>query len=636
MTGSVATEAWPRPDSITDGGLYAGGGARFEISVTSASRPNQLKRASSLYLGFEAAYLLTEIEDIVSAIELEANQAAKPLDWVITNSERQGRLWRVYVEPCGRNAQLDESLEGAAAWWPGPMSGSADVLSVVPEDLQINLRFATSEVPGQGRINVYPIRFLDKLAAAWSSPIRGPKFYRALEELTANVPARLFESPSSHGFGELRAAQRDSFHLLRYRFSFLWGPPGTGKTYTLGAMLASFLVEHPSARVLLLSTTNTAVDLALVSVDEALERLAKTEPKAGICRQECKRVGAHFVAHHYRTRQHLLPRVNDALIQRLAELEAGRPDAADIVKYEAWKSELEELRHHMRVDAKAVFLSSRLAALTCTRGVFSYSDLEDVGPFDLVVFDEASQVGISHAVPFISLAKRMLFAGDPRQIKPIAMADNAGVTKWLGRSPFEFMRADQANTSILTEQSRMIGDICRVVSETFYEGTLKVCRKAEDDPIWRVARRLTSLPLLADEPVFCLDVDGDGRYHPSFRGFVRNESADLIVRGVQAAIAEADPSRVAVLTPFRAQRTVIRNKLRNAGVKGVQVSTVHRAQGSERRIVFFDPVLGTHKAVTDHLINVALSRAQARLVVALSEGDLANPTLRRVKALIDL
>ena len=157
------------------------------------------------------------------------------------------------MQPSERNAQLDESLEGAAAWWPGPPRGSADVLSVVPEELQINLRFATAEVPQRGWIRIYPVRFLDKLAEAWASPHRGRLFMSAYEELENNSANRSFTSPSPKGFAELRDAQGNAFGLLAHSLSFLWGPPGTGKTHTVGTLLASFLVENPAARVLLIS-----------------------------------------------------------------------------------------------------------------------------------------------------------------------------------------------------------------------------------------------------------------------------------------------------------------------------------------------------------------------------------------------
>lgn len=68
----------------------------------------------------------------------------------------------------------------------------------------------------------------------------------------------------------------------------------------------------------------------------------------------------------------------------------------------------------------------------------------------------------------------------------------------------------------------------------------------------------------------------------------------------------------------------------------MRVSTVHRAQGSECHTVIFDPVIATGDRLLGHpeegarLINVALSRAMARLVVIMSAGDGANEYLRRV------
>ena len=580
--------------------------------------------------------LPSDLETICSAIEYEGNLSGKPLDWAIISSEPHGRLWKIFVEPAMFNSQLDESLEGAAAWWPGPPKGSADVLSVVPEELQINLRYATAHVPSRGRIRIYPIRFLDKLADAWRNPLTGTRFLDAYERLKSNVSASAFLCPSPQSFPELRTPQRESFKLLRHPLSFLWGPPGTGKTHTLGAMLAAFLVENPSARVLLLSTTNTAVDLALINVDKALDRLARVKPSAGGCRNVCKRIGAHFFAQHYRGREHLLPRPNELLVEQLALLEANRPDAGDLGSYDLWKSKVEELRDEMRMQAKEVLRSCRLAALTCTRGIFSYADLAELAPYDLVVFDEASQVGLAHALPFLPLAPRALFAGDPKQMEPIIYADDFDVKQWLGRSPFEFMRSGEVNTTILTEQSRMVTDICRVVAQTFYDGKLKVCPKAASDPNWKAERRLKNIPKLSDEPLCCIDITSEGKYHPFFKGFIRDESAERIVEHVQWAVFDAHPSEIAVLTPYRAQRTLIRKALAKAGIKGVQVSTVHRAQGSERKTIFFDPVLGTHQALSDRLINVALSRAKARLVVALSPGDLANPRLAQIRTLMKL
>lgn len=112
------------------------------------------------------------------------------------------------------------------------------------------------------------------------------------------------------------------------------------------------------------------------------------------------------------------------------------------------------------------------------------------------------------------------------------------------------------------------------------------------------------------------------------RGPIRYESAKLVEETVADLLRTDSPDSILVLTPFRAQRTLLRRMLRER-CKGVTVSTVHRAQGSERRSVVFDPVNGMSDFLLGHtarrLINVALSRAEARLLVVLSEADRQNP-----------
>lgn len=100
-----------------------------------------------------------------------------------------------------------------------------------------------------------------------------------------------------------------------------------------------------------------------------------------------------------------------------------------------------------------------------------------------------------------------------------------------------------------------------------------------------------------------------------------------------AALASGDwqPHELIVLTPFRAQRALIRQRLQARGVDAVKVSTVHRAQGSEAAAVLFDPADGASPFLqtpeAQRLVNVALSRAQAKVVVYLSPADAASALL---------
>ena len=66
------------------------------------------------------------------------------------------------------------------------------------------------------------------------------------------------------------------------------------------------------------------------------------------------------------------------------------------------------------------------------------------------------------------------------------------------------------------------------------------------------------------------------------------------------------------------------------------MSTVHKSQGSESKIVIFDPVDGSSVFLNSEggkrLINVALSRAQAHVIFVVNRNDLTNPWLRKLHA----
>src|SRR3954467_13052662 len=104
---------------------------------------------------------------ITSAIEAEARASAREQNWTVVERVKNGAVWTLRLSAGNADAQLDEALEGARGWWPSPEKGGAEVLSVVPEENKVNLRFATAPPPSNGLLKIYPIRFLDQLASLW-------------------------------------------------------------------------------------------------------------------------------------------------------------------------------------------------------------------------------------------------------------------------------------------------------------------------------------------------------------------------------------------------------------------------------------------------------------------------------------
>lgn len=584
------------------------------------------------------------LADVRAALDAELSATPEYYDFKVLRSERDGPLWRVTLEPgyvfaegqrpgaASAQALLDDSLDGASAWWGAPVKGGASVLAVVAEDDQLVLQNASSAPPPADHlIRLYPTRFLNAVADAWWDSPWAEQALACLPDLGQPQLAPAGPALTGSPFRWLRAAQRQALALVQHSSAFLWGPPGTGKTTTLGVLLAEYLDTRPDARALLLSTTNYAVDLATLAVDKALLKGRREH-----LRPMVQRLGTRFDAAAYAGREHLIPTEDGDLIARLARAESQRPSARDATALKAWADRVAALRDELRASSLRVLQRCRLAAMTTTRAAFTLKSLRELAtdgepPFDLVVFDEASQVSLAHTLALMPLGRARLFAGDPQQLSPVVRSEDRLAQRWLGRSAFAHMPRAGASVALLDEQSRMAAPIGDLVSELFYDGLLRVAADVSAD--WRAERTRALGDIPPEVHVQVQRMTRDGGWSAHERGPVRRESAEAVAALAEQALAQGwQPDELIVLTPFRAQRALIRQCLRARGLpETLRVSTVHRAQGSEAPVVLFDPADGAQPFLqgeaAQRLLNVALSRAQAKLVLFVSAADAAGALL---------
>lgn len=512
--------------------------------------------------------------------------------------------WSVKVSLEEEAATWRDLHEGMRAKW-GEFGGGGELLTLNPDQCSLVLAKEDDEVPepkAGDALKIEDMDFLAPLEALWAEADWQNAMAQAcradLPRPAPHLPAPI-PNPSAW-FPWLRPGQIDAFSLLELRHSFVWGPAGTGKTRTVGTMVAAWLEKNPGKRVLLVATTNPAVDQLLVAVDQALEELGHGT-QGDSPRLSCRRIGRQADRRRYDHRSHLLPKVS--------EKRESRPSTL-----------------HYLANARAV-------ALTSARLLMEAPFVRQlVRPFDLLVIDEASQLPLAHALALLPFAPLGLYAGDPAQLGPVVRAKEKEAKAVLGRSLFDVRPhlGDSARTVLLSEQSRMAEPICDVVGRNFYEGRLRVCARAAADLDWQARRESARGPRPAFEVV---PVDDPGRFSRSRGGPIRDASVVAVVAHVQALLAANTlrPVDILVLTPFRAQQRLLRDALLAAQMGAVKVMTVHRAQGSERLAVLFDPVderspflRGPEGA---RLVNVALSRAEGYLAVFLGPGDNKNPLL---------
>jgi DNA replication ATP-dependent helicase Dna2 len=453
-----------------------------------------------------------------------------------------------------------------------------------------------------------------------------------------------------------RPSQAAAIAASALPISFVWGPPGTGKTYTLGHIVAQSVARvapEPPKRVLVLTIANRAVERVLLSADDAYQELTGcTAPEALLLRTQVPTLDEVRARYHLTAWERLKAKLNETLegyrqqrrqlmsdhrgsrseqlIERLAQLKQ-REDAA--------RQEYRESRTRLIDHAGAIF---------CTLNQLAWSPDLHSARYDLVILEEASMIPMLYAMDlFESLPQsRFVIAGDPYQLSPVSEIDEDVYPEWF-RSVFEhFKLTDLSLAPISSEQrpdspvsmlnfldiqSRMPPSLGEALSESFYRSRLRsdprvgappsIDRWGEDALLWvtpRVALQIAEESGLARER-------GEARNtcHNSARAAI-SLAREVIGAGLE----------VNVITPFANQERLLKSYARAAQLVNLPCLTIHKAQGSEADVVIFclvDPA-GWFLRESDsarELCVVASSRARHRLVlIGDRQAALQNPHLR--------
>lgn len=415
------------------------------------------------------------------------------------------------------------------------------------------------------------------------------------------------------------------------------GPPGTGKTETLGRTVAGMLLA--GERVLLLAPTHAAVDTALARIASAAARW--DVPRAALLRQGqhgptwkgdslsgAHRAGLESAVADLERRGERLGRdrwqwawgVASAFASewtpadRLARLEsqAQRVLREDGARVDA-VSLLRDVRALQR-NAVAAGAPPQMVGATLAEALVRPPS----GPWDAVVIDEAAMAHVPYALWAASLARRrLLLWGDPHQLGPVCPVRDPAARSMLGRSLFHHLGCDRAGQEdprrpVLRVQHRMAPPIRRLVADAFYDGVLRDGAG--------VANRPGMVDVVDSAGLASARAAGSSRVNETHARMAAARALRLRAQGAQS---------IAVLTPYRAQVDCLRAALaeRVPGLErdGGLVGTIHSAQGGEHDAVVVDLVCTRDdpgrfldersNPEVSSLLCVAFSRARRSLVV---------------------
>ncbi len=410
----------------------------------------------------------------------------------------------VFVIEVGHSIQFDWTWEGAIAFRPADISGfrgDADLTDdflikdeegaspavwageVVEVDETTGRIFVSvpdpTHPPRTGTFFVRPFEFLAFLNAVYSEVDSGgllPRLPTRLEACRGNVHPPV-ANPFTGGLPEL-------FQLWRHSWGVLWGPPGTGKTHTIGKQIAGCLSDA-SERILVVSTTNKATDTAALSIGKALGRQSRHIQHGSILR-----IGKSASYHLYEVDglEDLLRGTETDFLHQIAALNSQIQWAKTHEERAVLRKTLQQLVRAMKDSAFNIFVSPdvRVVISTAFKAITLVTDptihsllARGESPFTTVIIDEAGLISRATAAALSLLAsRRVLLVGDAKQLAPISRMSRVLPTSqaaWLASSALSHLfSVSQVNSAVhlLHEQHRMHPEISQVVSHYQYDKSL--------------------------------------------------------------------------------------------------------------------------------------------------------------------
>lgn len=414
----------------------------------------------------------------------------------------------------------------------------------------------------------------------------------------------LLPEPPYPGKGLTKEQARCVGFCARNPVTMIWGPPGTGKSVTLCGILGHALSMN--LRVLILATANDALD----SIAEKVYKIYTKGSDPNITRLvDEKRV----------TRYGSSPRA----INYPEMSYSGREKAA-----RSGKKTPPTVAESMAKDAVTFSTFFRFLHLKPST-------------YDMVLIDEVGFVNIPTIYAAAAVAgKKIVMCGDPRQNTPIftyKVRDvGAAAATLFSRDIFRHNKlridvgdAEDPRLCALSTQYRMDDRLAEAVRLTnLYP---RYASPEEGRTVTTSEQVALGCQPLPGRPLVILD---SGILRPQTSNNFNQTHYELVKQLADSVLARPNIGSIGIVTPYRNQADAYHKWLTEFRIGKCRAGTVHKFQGSEAPLIFFDtveaaPMAGPggkpnshfftdevkHGTGTINNLNVAVSRAKAKLII---------------------
>ncbi|MHB8877571.1 MAG: AAA domain-containing protein [Myxococcaceae bacterium] len=448
------------------------------------------------------------------------------------------------------------------------------------------------------------------------------------EVLLGNLSPR-FEKPAP--FEPTRPLNAEQVEAVALALSardlaLVHGPPGTGKSTVLSELAVQ--LSKRGKRILCTAASNAAVDHLLeLCLEAGLTAIRVGHPARVLPHLQEHTLDLTVEAHPDRIiAREMFEEAFDLLGYARRQRVRGRSPERFSNAREAHAEARKLMRDARALERKAVAAVLDRAQVVCATCTALEGHVLESRSYDVALLDEATQATEPLALMAFLKAPTVILAGDPQQLAPTVLSLEAQKLG-LGVSLFERLLGAHGEgvKRLLREQYRMSERLMAFPSRETYRGELR----AHPSVATRTLDEVLSPGACADvPPLLFLDTAGKGFEESAAPGTesLRNEGeAELVAaRARELVAAGLDPRELGVITPYRAQASLLRERLED--LPDVEVDTVDAFQGREKDAVLVSLVRSNPGQEVGFLadlrrMNVAITRAKRHLFVV---GDSAT------------
>ena len=447
---------------------------------------------------------------------------------------------------------------------------------------------------------------------------------------------------------KIKSGQDNALKMaLKNKITFIWGPPGTGKTETLANIAINYL--KLGKRILMVSYSNVSVDGAILRVHHLKKRKKPGEiVRYGNARSD------ELLSHEYLTSSNLAIYNHPELVEEKKRLNSEKKSVKrDSKRLLEINQRLSQIKKELKEEERYAVSCASFIVTTVSMAIVN-NTIKD-SKYDVVIFDEASMAYIPQVTYSASLAtEHFICLGDFRQLPPIVQSGeesilNSDIFNYCGIVSAVNHGYSHKWLCMLDTQYRMEENIATFVGNSFYNSLLNT-----GDGVSKKRNTIIKSNPFKGQSISFADLSGMMSVCMKTKDQSRFNILSAFVSFGLAA-SSRKKLEVGIITPYKAQSRLLHAMSRdltkaNENTFEISCATVHQFQGSEKEIIVYDAVdcyrmhhpgmllSSEFNDYANRLFNVAMTRARGKFIAVANVDYMSRKNLSKellFKQLID-